>query len=459
MPNILVVDDDAVTCQLLREVLERDGVRVVWEQDPRRAIVDLEEAAVDLAILDVRMPELDGLELLRRLRQQRPELPIIMMTAFGSVDTAVEAIAAGAVDYVSKPMNLDEIRAAVDMALRRSSEQAAALPTAGEKIAGMVGRTAAMVEVYKTIARVATANSTVLITGESGTGKELVARAIHQHSPRASSPFVAVDCAALPETLLESELFGHVRGAFTGAVRDSPGLFAEAHGGTLFLDEIGDMALPLQAKLLRALQERQVRPVGGTHWRPLDVRVLAATNRDLLAEVAAGGFREDLYYRLKVVTVRLPPLRERKDDIPLLVDHLVQRAADQSGKIISGVSEAFLAVLVSYDWPGNVRELAHVLERAVALSQPGGVLGVSDLPTELQAAEDGEVSEPGNDDILAGRPTLSELRRRYIRRILEEQGGNVSRAASVLGIDRRSLYRMLDRYGLAPRRDSEPEDG
>jgi DNA-binding NtrC family response regulator len=451
MPRILVVDDDAVTCRLLSEVLGRDGTTVISEVDPRRALGRLAEETIDLAILDIRMPELDGLELLRRLRQKSATLPVIIMTAFGSIDTAVQAIAAGAVDYVSKPMNVDEIRATVRKALGRSHEEAAVLPLASDALPGMVGRTAAMVEIYKTIARVAPGGSTVLILGESGTGKELVARAIHQHSARNKKPFVALDCCALPEALLESELFGHVRGAFTSAVSDAAGLFAEADGGTLFLDEIGEILPALQAKLLRVLEDHQVRPVGGTQWRLVDVRVLAATNRDLAAAVAAGRFREDLFYRLKVVTIEVPPLRDRREDIPLLVDYLIRRAAHHIGKTITGVSEAALDVLRSYHWPGNIRELAHVLERAVALTDHQ-VLGVDDLPAELHSPD----SSRGGD-ILEDLPTLSELRRRYIRRVLGETGGNISRAASILGIDRRSLYRMLHRYGLATR--STPEEG
>jgi DNA-binding NtrC family response regulator len=445
MSRILVVDDDAVTCRLLSEVLTNDGATVVCETDPRDALRHLAIEPVDLAILDVRMPGMDGLELLRGLRQRAPGLPIIIMTAFGSIDTAVDAISAGAVDYVSKPMNLEEIRATVGKALGRQTELQATLPGAGGELGGMVGHTPAMIEVYKTIARVAPGPSTVLILGESGTGKELVARAIHQHSPRARKPFVALDCTSLPETLLESELFGHVRGAFTGAVNDNPGLFAEADGGTMFLDEIGDVAPALQAKLLRVLQEHQVRPVGGMQWRTVDVRVLAATNRDLAAMVAAGRFREDLYYRLKVVAIHLPPLRERRDDIPLLVDHLVRRAAQQCNKAVTGVSEGALALLRTYHWPGNIRELAHVLERSVALAQRD-VLSIDDLPPDLQTPDPAPAS-----DLLSDRPTLEELKRRYIRHVLEENCGNVSHAAATLGVDRRSLYRMLQRYGITLR--------
>ena len=445
MSRILVVDDDAVTCRLLVEVLGRDGATVVSETDARRALSRMLEEPVDLAILDVQMPEVDGLSLLRRLRERAPDLTVVIMTAFGSITTAVEAIASGAVDYVSKPMNVEELRSTVHRALGRRAEAQASLPVADEELGGVVGRSPAMVDVYKTIARVAPGRTTVLVLGESGTGKELVASAIHRHSPRRKAPFVAVDCAALTETLLESELFGHVRGAFTGAIADKPGLFAEADGGTIFLDEIGDVSPALQAKLLRVLQEHQIRPVGGTEWRRVDVRVIAATNRDLAEAVTAGRFREDLYYRLKVVTIALPPLRERREDVPLLVEHLVRRAARECRKQVTGVTEAALALLSSYHWPGNVRELAHVLERGVALAQHD-VLTADDLPPELRQPSARPAPDPADD-----RPTLAELKRRYIRRVLDESGGNMTRAASVLGVDRRSLYRMLQRYGMAPR--------
>ena len=445
MTRVLIVDDDAVSCRLLSEVLSGEGLVALAETSPQSALERIEKEPLDLAIVDLRMPEVNGLELLRRLRERNADLPVIIMTGFGSVDTAVEAIAAGAVDYVSKPMNVDEIRATVRRALRRRGEAQAAMPLADAPPAELVGRTPAMVEVYKTIARVAPSPSTVLILGESGTGKEMVARAIHQHSPRRDQAFVAVDCAALPESLLESELFGYVRGAFTGALRDAPGLFVESDGGTVFLDEIGDTTPALQAKLLRVLQEREVRPVGGTQWTRVDVRVVAATNRDLPAMVASGRFREDLFYRLKVVEIQLPPLRDRREDIPLLVDHLVQRAARRLGKRAMGVSEDALALLRTYDWPGNVRELAHVLERSVTLTQHE-VIGVDDLPLDLRGSEPALRAE-----LLQGAPTLEELKERYIRQVVEESAGNISRAAAILGVDRRSLYRMLRRYGIAHR--------
>ncbi len=445
MTRVLIVDDDAVSCRLLSEVLAGEGLIPVAETSPLRALERVAQEPVDLAIVDLRMPEISGLEVLRHLRERIADLPVIIMTGFGSVDTAVEAIATGAVDYVSKPMNVEEIRATVRRALRRHEEAETVVPLGTTPLPDLVGRTPAMVDVYKTIARVAPGPSTVLILGESGTGKEVVARAIHQHSPRRDKPFVAVDCASLPETLLESELFGYVRGAFTGALHDAPGLFLESDGGTIFLDEIGDTTPSLQAKLLRVLQERQVRPIGGTQWTSVDVRIVAATNRDLSAMVAAGHFREDLYYRLKVVTIQLPPLRERRDDIPLLVDHLVQRTARQLGKRVAGVSEEALALLGAHDWPGNVRELAHVLERSVALAQHD-VIGLDDLPGELRGP-----LPAGRADLLQGSPTLEQLKQRYIRRVVEESGGNISRAAVILGVDRRSLYRMLRRYGIAYR--------
>jgi len=454
MARILVADDDAVTCQLMSEVLSRDGSTVIGETDPRRALARAAEEHIDLAIVDVQMPDLDGLALLRTLRGRSPDLPVVIMTAFGSIQTAVDAIAYGAVDYVSKPMNVEEIRATVQRVLGRRREAQAVLPAAGEGPGGMIGRAPAMVDIYKTIARVASAPTTVLILGESGTGKELIARAIHEHGSRRRRRFVAVDCSALTDTLLESELFGHLRGSFTGAVADTPGLFAEADGGTIFLDEVGDISPALQAKLLRVLQEHQVRPVGGTTWRAVDARVIAATNRDLAAAVAAGRFREDLYYRLKVVTIAVPPLRERPDDVPLLVEGLVRRAARECGKEVGGVSEQALALLCAYRWPGNVRELAHVLERGVALAQHD-VIMAEELPAELR-----DPAPRSTEGIPPDRPTLNELKRRYIRRVIEESGGNVTQAASVLGVDRRSLYRMLQRHGIPwrGRAADAPED-
>ncbi|MBM4266573.1 MAG: sigma-54-dependent Fis family transcriptional regulator [Deltaproteobacteria bacterium] len=451
MKRILVVDDDAVSCQLLADVLRSDGAEVVTETDGGSALELAERLHVDLALVDVRMPGMTGISLLTELRRRFPSLPVILMTAFGSVETAVEAVGAGAADYLSKPADVHEIRAAVARALGHPSDARAELPSSEADVGGLVGRSAAMVRIYNTIARVASGRSTVLVLGESGTGKELIARAIHRHGPRSRGPYVAVDCGALPETLLESELFGHVRGAFTGAIADSPGLFAEADGGTLFLDEIGHVSPELQSRLLRALQEHEIRPVGGQKWRTVDARVIAATNRNLAAEVAAGRFREDLFYRLKVVTIEVPPLRERPEDLPLLVDHLIRRAARDGGRPAPGISRSALRAIEAYPWPGNVRELAHALERAVVLARDE-MISEHDLPEPLSSMRSGPPPAIPRD-----RPTLGELKRRYVQMVVAEQGGNITRAAGVLGVDRRSLYRILERYAQGAR-DVEDED-
>lgn len=450
MTRILVVDDDPVSCRLLRDVLERDGAIVLTETEPHAALELAQDTPIDLALVDVRMPGMSGISLLSSLHEVRPGLPVIIMTGFASVDTAVEAVGAGATDYLSKPADVEEIRAAVARALGPRAEQRADLPASEEAVDQLVGRSPRMVRVYGTIARVAPGRSTVLILGESGTGKELVARAIHRHSPRSRAPFLAVDCGALSDPLLESELFGHVRGSFTGAVADSPGLFAQASGGSIFLDEIGDVSPALQSRLLRVLQEQQIRPVGSTQWKKVDVRVIAATNKDLHAEVEAGRFREDLLYRLRVVTLEIPPLRERVEDVPLLTDHLMRRAAHDAGREPPGISQSALRALEAYSWPGNVRELAHAIERAVVLCRDD-LLTESDLPPAIVAAQPALAPAIPDSD----RPTLAELKRRYVQTVLAEHGGNVTRAARVLGIDRRSLHRMLDRFASGIRDDDE----
>ncbi|MCC6848391.1 MAG: sigma-54-dependent Fis family transcriptional regulator [Deltaproteobacteria bacterium] len=439
--RLLVIDDDAVTRELLTEVLQSEGYAVEACESGGAALARAAEEAFALAITDVRMPEMDGIAVTQALKARQPELQVIVMTAFGSVETAVEAIRHGAFDYVSKPMNLDEIKSTVRRALtaRDLSETS---PDGGPPIVDtsvVVGRSPAMVEVYRTVARVATSPSTVLILGESGTGKELIAAALHRHSDRASRRFVAVDCGSLTDSLLESELFGYVRGAFTGAVGDKKGLFEEANGGTIFLDEIGDIGPSMQAKLLRVLQEYEIKRVGGQDWIRIDVRVVAATNRNLALLVTEGTFREDLYYRLKVVTITLPPLRDRREDIPLLAEYFVRRHAARSTKAVTHVTPDALALLMEHPWPGNIRELEHCIERAVALAS-GQVLTAEDLAPELQGGID--------TTLFRGAPTLEEVKRRYLAHVLQETGGNVSRAATILGIERRSLQRMLRRYGL-----------
>ena len=441
-PSLLVIDDDAVTRELLTEVLQGEGYSVAACDSGPRALERAATEHFDIAVTDVRMPEMDGIAVTRALKAKHPQMQVIVMTAFGSVETAVEAIRHGAFDYVSKPMNLDEIKTTVRRALsERGSGDGPGRGdgTAGDDASIVVGRSPAMVEVYRTLARVAGARSTVLVEGESGTGKELIAAALHRHSGRPADRFVAVDCGSLTDTLLESELFGYVRGAFTGAVGDKKGLFEEADGGTIFLDEIGDIGAAMQAKLMRVLQEYEIKRVGAQEWIKVDVRVIAATNRNLEQLVQAGTFREDLFYRLKVVTILLPPLRDRREDIPLLAEHFLRRYAERNDKRISHLTPEAMSLLNDYAWPGNIRELEHCIERAVALAS-GHVLGPEDLAPELRSGLEANLHR--------GSPTLEEVKRRYLAHVIAETSGNISRAASILGVDRRSLYRMLRRYGL-----------
>ncbi len=385
--RILIVDDDEVSCRLFAEVLEGDGHEVDQAGSGEEALDRLRRESYDLLLVDVRMPEMSGLDVTRAMRQEQPSLPVIVMTAFGSIETAVEAIHEGAYDYVSKPMNLDELKKIIFRALRQRELDARPPKKVkqGEDLEQktVIGRSPAMVEVFKMVARAAPTKSTVLILGESGTGKEVIARSIHQHSSRAQRAFVAVDCGALTETLLESELFGHARGAFTGAVGDKKGVFQSATSGTCFLDEIGDISLNMQSKLLRVLQEEEIRPVGGKDWIKVDVRVLAATNKDLDELVKRGAFREDLYYRLKVITIHLPPLRQRTEDIDALVQIFIRRYSLAAGKPITDISEEAIERLRSYSWPGNIRQLENAIEQAVVLSKDS-VLSLEDLPQEVR---------------------------------------------------------------------------
>jgi DNA-binding NtrC family response regulator len=456
--RILIADDDEVSCQLFAETLEAEGFHVDQVTSGDAALSRLRAESYDLLIIDVRMPGISGLDVTRVVHESHPALPIIVMTAFGSIETAVEAIHEGAFDFISKPMNLAELKKIVSRALsqrslRRHSEKNAnagdEIPTEHGKI---IGKSPAMLEVYKTVARVAPTKSTVLILGESGTGKELIARAIHEHSPRANRPFVAVDCGALTETILESELFGHMRGSFTGAFADKKGVFEDAQGGTCFLDEIGGISPNMQARLLRVLQEHEIRRVGGKDWLPVDVRVVAATNQDLAEAVAKGDFRQDLYYRLDVISIHLPPLRERADDIPLLAQHFLKYYGLESGKPVPAFSEKAMELLCSHSWPGNIRELENAIEQAVALSyQP--VLTPEDLPREVheqKAARIASVAPANGQFIFPDTPSLEEVKKRYVLHVLQLTGGNVSATARILNVDRRSLYRMLARYKIEP---------
>jgi two-component system, NtrC family, response regulator AtoC len=443
---VLVVDDDPTTHRLLREVLTPEGYQVETAGDGREALHKAEAILFDVVLLDIRIPELNGIEVLRELRHLSPEAVVIMMTAFGSIETAIETIQEGAYDYISKPLKLDDVKLTVRRALdhkrllRENLQLRRALQTQLQ-MDTIIGRSPAMLEVYKIVARVASSASTVLIEGESGTGKELIARAIHHNSPRGEHPLIVVDCGALAETLLESELFGHMKGAFTGAIANKKGLLEEADGGTCFLDEIGDIGPSLQAKLLRFIQERQIRRVGGRGEIKLDIRVIAATNKNLKALINDGKFREDLYYRLSVVSIPIPSLRDRREDIPLLAEYFLIKYALRNQKNISHISPQSLTLLSEYGWPGNVRELEHTIEQAVALTT-NPILLPEDFPPQFQEATAAhhDPEEPSS--------SLREGVRHHICRILKQAKGNKKLTAQLLGINRRTLYRLAERYHI-----------
>jgi DNA-binding NtrC family response regulator len=448
--GILVVEDDAAMRELLVEELGDNGFRVEAAAGGRSGVERVRQGGIDVVVTDLRMPDLDGFDLLRDLRATEASPHIIMITAFGSIDTAIKAVKLGAYDYITKPFEIEALVLAIEKALaerglRRELARLRRELARPYRFDNVVGKSAPMQEVFGLIGRLATSTASVLVTGESGTGKELIARAIHYNSPRAQKPFVAVNLAAIPETLIESELFGHKRGAFTDARNDHTGLFVEASGGTIFLDEIGEMPVPLQAKLLRALQEREVRPLGATKPEKIDVRVVAATNRDLEVRMREGQFREDLFYRLNVIHIGLPPLRTRPEDILPLAEHFLAEAKRRSGgKAIPGFSQAATKAMLAYHWPGNVRELENAIERAVALCD-GGEIGADDLPSQVR--------ERKSADILAGALarglTLADLEKEYIERVLVAEAGNKTRAALRLGLDRKTLYRKLEEYARA----------
>lgn len=450
-PHILVVDDDMVTCELLCEVFTHEGFETTFEHSGEEALSALAVSQPDLLLSDIRMKtQLDGLALLELVRRDYSAIPVVLMTAFGSIETAIRAVKEGAFDYISKPFNIDELVVIARRALANGSARQPSAVFADEgRTSGLIGRTPPMLEVYKMIARVSDSPAAVLVTGESGTGKELVARAIHTHSPRAGAPFVAVNCGALTETLLESELFGHVRGSFTGATGNKRGIFEHAGEGTVFLDEVSETSPALQVKLLRVLQEREVVPVGGTEVIKVRARVIAASNGDLEKLSTAGAFRRDLLYRLNVIQLHLPPLRERRDDIPLLVAHFIlKHSLDQAPATID---EETMRALSAYSWPGNVRELENVIERAITLSQGGRITSI-DLPPRISLEHSANATPPLSADDLAdlfsGLPSLDELERRYILHVLDATGSNRKRAAEILGINRKTLYRMAARFEI-----------
>ncbi|HUQ02217.1 MAG TPA: sigma-54 dependent transcriptional regulator [Kofleriaceae bacterium] len=444
--NVLVVDDERDSAEVLCDLLiSRQNDAVAVERGDL-ALQKLDDGEFDVVITDVRMDGMSGIELCQKVRASHPDVPVMVITGQADVETAVAALRAGAWDFVTKPLNADHVMAAVARAIehRRTRSEVRRLRkalAATRPIKEIIGDSPSLRSVTELVSRIADGDATVLITGESGTGKELVAQAVHNLGPRKDEPFVAVNCGAVPANLLESELFGHVKGAFTDARRDRPGLFIQAGAGTVFLDEIGEMPLDMQVKLLRVLQQRQLRPVGGDEEMPFAARVVCATNRDLETEVEEGRFRQDLFYRVNVVTIEVPPLRSRGSDVLMLAHHFLKRIGDRTGKAVTSFSPDASRKLLDYDWPGNVRELENGIERAVAMARMSEIQ-VEDLPAKIREHHSTRLVIEGDDP--SELVTMSEMERRYVRRVLDACGGNKTQAAKVLGIDRRSLYRRLE---------------
>jgi len=456
--SILVVDDERSMRDFLKILLQKEGYTVVTAHNGENALECLESQEFDLIISDIRMPGMGGLELLGAVKEQNPDLPVIMITAFASPDDAVQAMKNGAFDYISKPFNVDEIKSVIESATTKKKGPATTAAM-GQPFPGIIGESREMLKIYDMIRRIAPTPANVLIYGESGTAKELVAQAIHAHSKVANNPFVPITCSAIPEELMESELFGHVKGSFTGAISDKSGLFNEADTGTAFLDEIGELTPIIQTKLLRVLQEREIKPVGGTRVKRIDVRIIAATNRVLEEEILAGRFREDLFYRLAVVPLRVPPLRERKSDVPMLVDHFLKKYSRQLGKEVQEISSYALQVLMNYNFPGNVRELENIIERGVALESSNIILPESlslstgrtqdmrrnsddSLPLFQAASSEDELYDLGLEKI------MTNLEKRLIRHALEKTHNSKMRAADLLQMSFRSFRYKVKKYGL-----------
>ncbi|MCG8423925.1 MAG: sigma-54 dependent transcriptional regulator [Proteobacteria bacterium] len=445
--SVLVVDDDREMCLLIHDAMSRRSYDIAWELDAAAARTTLESQPFDVVVTDIKLGKVNGLALCKHIAESTPDVPVIVITAFGSMKTAVAAIRAGAYDFITKPIDMDALALTLDRAMRYRELQDEVTRlrrqvTGASRFDELIAESLAMKKIYEMIRQVADLDTSVLVTGESGTGKELVARALHNAGSRKDRPFVAINCAAVPPSLLESELFGHVRGAFTDAKTSRTGLFVQADKGTLFLDEIGEMSPEMQVKLLRVLQERKVRPVGGTNEVEFDVRMISATNRDLETEIAEGNFREDFYYRINVVQIHLPPLRSRGNDILLLAQHFIDNTRARTGKNVEGITVEAAQKLLDYDWPGNVRELENCIERAVALTKFEKLV-VGDLPEKVRDYESTKLVIGGDDP--EQFPTLEELERRYIRRVLEATRGNKAQTARILGMGRRTLYRWLER--------------
>ena len=466
MDQILIIDDEKSLLDLLTAVFKKEGYAVRTALSVAKGLETLEREPIDLIISDIKMPQMSGLDLLKRVKEMQPELPIVLITAFGSISQAVEALKAGALDYVVKPFDVEELKIIVARGLekRRLREENLLLKrdlSDRYSFERMVGKSRLMQEIYTLIEKLALTDSTVLITGESGTGKEMAARAIHYQSVRRAGQFVSINCAALPENLLESELFGHARGSFTGAVSDKKGMFEVAQRGTLFLDEVGEMSTWTQVKLLRALQERTVRRVGGTEEIPIDVRIIAATNQDLQARIQEGKFREELFYRLNVITFEMPGLRKRVEDIPLLVSHFLQKYCEKMGKKMKRISPDVIALFEAYRWPGNIRELENVIERIVAIEDRETITPAC-LPREIlspQKRDDTKLLFTPGFSLTA---TIDELSKSYIQQALLATGGNLRKAAPLLAVSYRTLRYLIEKYELkAVRREErrgEPGD-
>jgi two-component system, NtrC family, response regulator HydG len=447
--KILVVDDDAAHRKMLEAVLGGEGFDVRHAENGEAAVSSAENEFYDLVLMDIRMKGMGGIEALKKIKGTTRGIPIVIMTAYASVDTAVDALKSGAYDYLVKPLDIDELKIAIAKALdhyRLEKENLLLKERLGKRFdfSNIVGRSEPLMKIFETISLVAPSDAAVLILGESGTGKELFANAIHQNSLRKNGPFVKINCAAIPETLLESELFGHEKGAFTGAVKKKPGKFQQAHAGSIFLDEIAEMNAATQAKILRVLQEQEFEPVGGVQTVKVDIRVIAATNRDLRERIKEGAFREDLYYRLNVVSVAIPPLRERREDVMPLADFFLKKYARKNRRLIKGFKSETADILKKYDWPGNVRELENAVERSVILAR-GEAIAPDDLPDSIREARIAPSGEPVDTSPVK---SLKDVEKEMILRALEETGGNRTRAADILGISRRTLQLKLKAYGV-----------
>jgi len=447
--KILIVDDETSHLQMLDAVLSAEGYEIHQAGDGQEAINRVEERFYDLILMDIRMGKVGGIEALKEIKKISPGIPIIIMTAYGSVSTAVDALKSGAYDYLTKPLDIEELKLLVEKALHQrklEQENLYLKERLGDRFdfSSIIGRSPKMQDLFETIALVAPSEATVLIVGESGTGKELIANAIHQNSPRTARPFIKVNCAALPETLLESELFGHEKGAYTGALARKQGRFQLAHTGSIFLDEVGEMTPTTQTKILRVLQEREFEPLGGTQTMKVDTRVIAASNKNLEEEIQQGNFREDLYYRLNVVTLEVPTLRERREDISLLADFFLKQYAEKNQRLIKGFTPRAMDLLIRHTWPGNVRELENVVERAVIMTR-NDMISEAELPDGIKGPDDKE--ERGGFDVRPGR-SLKEMEREMIIRTLDGTDGNRTRAAEILGISRRTLQLKLKDYGI-----------